>query len=285
MYRYDAEIGLHHTKYRSYDPMAGRWLQFDPIGYKDSMSLYEYVASNPVNFNDPYGLYAYEWPPKTMPIEPIEEGICKKIKKRWENKISKGRNKLARYANFLAATPSYMNMPFQHCMWNCRLTIDKGRDYAEKMSRLKEEVDELHAKYGIALKEAGCWDTLSRQEKEQIGHAARSAWQPGDHRDNEIGRICGERVDKDKCDDQYNTEYCMDCCQANGVASTSPEGPGTCREFGKYKESFPDFDVRTVFDYGVNRRFLYKDIVPGPVSEPFEDVDWNEIPMPDYWGK
>ncbi len=32
-------------------------MQTDPIGYKGGMSLYDYVGGDPVNFNDPSGLY------------------------------------------------------------------------------------------------------------------------------------------------------------------------------------------------------------------------------------
>ncbi len=55
-YRYDAETEKYHTKYRTYEPSTGRWLQFDPIGYADGMSLYEYVASNPIMYIDAFGL-------------------------------------------------------------------------------------------------------------------------------------------------------------------------------------------------------------------------------------
>jgi RHS repeat-associated protein len=59
-YRYDAETGLYHTHFRTYDPETGRWLQPDPIGYADSWNLYEYVMGNPVMYSDPLGLKKYD---------------------------------------------------------------------------------------------------------------------------------------------------------------------------------------------------------------------------------
>ena len=51
-YRYDPESNLYHVRNRMYHPTLGRWLQRDPLGYADGMSLYEYVRSSPMNFLD-----------------------------------------------------------------------------------------------------------------------------------------------------------------------------------------------------------------------------------------
>ncbi len=54
------ELGLYYYKARFYSPALGRFLQTDPIGYKDDQNLYAYVGSNSVNRTDPSGLAAKE---------------------------------------------------------------------------------------------------------------------------------------------------------------------------------------------------------------------------------
>jgi RHS repeat-associated protein len=59
-HRLDPESGLYITLHRHYHPTLGRWMQRDPKGYVNGMSLYEYVGCNPCVRYDSLGLYSWD---------------------------------------------------------------------------------------------------------------------------------------------------------------------------------------------------------------------------------
>ena len=53
---FNEDSGLCTVRFRTYSPTLGRWLERDPAGYVDGLSLYSYVRSAPVTAADPSGL-------------------------------------------------------------------------------------------------------------------------------------------------------------------------------------------------------------------------------------
>ncbi len=51
--------GLYYYRARTYSPGWGRFLQADPTGYSAGLNLYAYVANDPLNLVDPFGLAPY----------------------------------------------------------------------------------------------------------------------------------------------------------------------------------------------------------------------------------
>ena len=51
-------MGLYYYRARYYSPELGRFLQVDPVGYREGLNLYTYCHNNPVNWVDPLGLGA-----------------------------------------------------------------------------------------------------------------------------------------------------------------------------------------------------------------------------------
>lgn len=54
---YDDKTGLYYYRSRYYDPEIGRFLSEDPLGFKAGVNFYSYCKNNPINANDPMGLW------------------------------------------------------------------------------------------------------------------------------------------------------------------------------------------------------------------------------------
>ena len=57
---FDEALRLYHYRARMYDSSAGRFCSKDPIGYVDGPSLYTYVISSPLSYQDPMGTSVFE---------------------------------------------------------------------------------------------------------------------------------------------------------------------------------------------------------------------------------
>ena len=55
---WDNAIGQYYAPFRYYNPQTARWNMRDPLGFVDGPNVYAYVAGNPVNYIDPFGLSA-----------------------------------------------------------------------------------------------------------------------------------------------------------------------------------------------------------------------------------
>lgn len=54
--------------HRFYSPALMRWLTTDPIGYEDSLNLYQYVYNNPFCYRDPDGCFVFLAAPLFIPL-------------------------------------------------------------------------------------------------------------------------------------------------------------------------------------------------------------------------
>ena len=58
---WDKETGLYYYRARYYDPMEGRFISKDPIGFRGGINVYGYVKNNPLRYIDPSGLSGYSF--------------------------------------------------------------------------------------------------------------------------------------------------------------------------------------------------------------------------------
>jgi RHS repeat-associated protein len=64
---FDGETGLYYYRSRYYDPVVGRFIGEDAIGFNAAdVNLYRYVGNSAVNFTDPMGTFV----PPPLPVPP-----------------------------------------------------------------------------------------------------------------------------------------------------------------------------------------------------------------------
>ncbi len=65
---HDEATGLIHNRARTLHPRLGRFIQRDPLGYIDGMSMYQYVRSNSLKYLDSSGTSVYQGLISAIPI-------------------------------------------------------------------------------------------------------------------------------------------------------------------------------------------------------------------------
>jgi RHS repeat-associated protein len=71
-HNWQAAAGLWLTQYRAYSPELARWLSEDPAGFEDGPNLYGYVANQPTQAIDPFGLQLYVPGPPPVQLPPLQ---------------------------------------------------------------------------------------------------------------------------------------------------------------------------------------------------------------------
>jgi RHS repeat-associated protein len=208
--------------YRYYTPQTGRWINRDPIEEEGGLNLYGFVGNDGISHLDQLGHSRWEWYYRWKWKSEIRKCATKDALKR----VSRAERRLV--DTLPDVYPLHKTNPFQHCVWNCRMTKNVGELYASRKSWYKELLDVAMAQMRDEMIKRGCYNTLSEGARRWVQDHADSAMQPSDFNDNAAGRECGKTVKSAKA--------CECCCRGKGIDEYTKEGDdeGSKRPFGPF---------------------------------------------------
>ena len=166
------DVQLYHYKARVYDPVLGRFLQTDPIGYDDDANLYVYVGDDPVNRKDPSGTYG-----------PGGSGWSDELWRRFDTAQARAAGAMEKRAGRLESRAAKLD--------------EKGKDGAGELrvaaSNLRAGAASLRSdgsdgKLAYALGDAEYRVAVNREHPETVTSSASAARGLGTIRINQIGR-------------------------------------------------------------------------------------------------
>lgn len=143
------ELGMYHYKARVYNPRLGRFMQVDPIGYKDQVNLYAYVRASPVSAIDPAGHDTWSYLSR----------LASESKKDVERVISQTKDVVAETGRIIVSVPSAIIGSLDEARANVRLALSQAIHRSDRPSGLGD---------------------LRRGEVNQIQKAVNSAGRPLD---------------------------------------------------------------------------------------------------------